>query len=164
MWQPCLCLPWSSTSPAGTCWLCQLQGAPLIQEAGPAPVCVQEAFCADLREGRATALACCQCLPAEPEDGDGNRNRKQRWKLEPREQPCSWGSVQLTPSKGPSASPWPPAESFHYPPDTLLGSAVIGEEITPAVSREEISVSSLAITFLFLLPSSPKSLSLSHKS
>lgn len=134
----------------------------LIQEAGPALACVEEAFCADLREGRATPLACCQCLPAGSEDGD--RKRKQRWKLQPREQPCSWGSVQLTPSKGSSVSPLPPAESFHYPPDTGLRSGVTGEEIRPAVPGEEISVSSLAISFLFPLSSSPKSLSLSHKS
>lgn len=95
------------------------------------------------------AASACQLSPRmgrEKEGRDGNYS--------PQNSPAVGGvSRSLHPS--PSVLPLPPAESFHYLP---------GEEIRPGIPGQEISVSFLAITFLFLLSSGPKSLSLSHKS
>lgn len=60
-------------SSAGSCLQCQLQGAGYVWKAGPALVCVEEAFSVDLKERRTSPLACCQCLPAVFEDGGRKR-------------------------------------------------------------------------------------------
>lgn len=59
--------------PAGSCLQCQLQAAGCVRKAGPALVCVEEAFSGDLHERRTSPLACCQCPPAVFEDGGRKR-------------------------------------------------------------------------------------------
>lgn len=82
-------------SSAGSCLQCQPQGAGYVWKAGPAFVCVEEAFSVHLDERRTSPLACCQWLPALLEDG--GRKRKSGWKFQPAEQTCSTEKLPSSP-------------------------------------------------------------------
>lgn len=61
------------------------------------------------------------------------------------------GEYPVHPIQGTLCPPFPSAESSHYVPDTTFRNGVIGQEIRTGIPGQEINVSSLAITFLFLV-------------
>lgn len=121
-------------SSAGSCLQCQLQGAGYIWKAGPALVCVEEAFSVDLNEKRITPLAYCLCLPAVSENG--GRKRKWRWKLQPTEQISSqkklsislYLSILLLSPATAHCSPVVLAKPCHYVPDIMWRYTLLGRK------------------------------------